>query len=71
MRDELLTTSQAACRLGIHDRDLEALVLKHPEIPCTGQGGNRRWRWPALRKWRDRQLIDEGRTYAKQLMGRI
>lgn len=57
----LLTKAEAAELLGFTERRLEQLVAEHPhDLPCVGRGARRRFPWPALREWRDKQLVQHG-----------
>jgi hypothetical protein len=59
-RSDRLTTHEAADRLGLSERRLQQLVAEHRDVPTVGSGTARRYLWPALREWRDRQLVQQG-----------
>lgn len=58
--EQLITKAEAAERLGITTRRLEQMVNEFPDVPCQGRGLGRRFHWPALREWRDKQLVQQG-----------
>lgn len=58
--DRLITKAEAAELLGLTERRLEQLVAEDPRVPCVGRGKNRRFPWPGLREWRDRELVQQG-----------
>ncbi len=59
-RRERLTVAEAADRLGISPRHLRRLTAENRDVPSVGRGVRRRYLWPDLRSWRDRQLVQQG-----------
>ena len=51
---------EAAELIGLTHERLRQLALEHRDIPTVGAGRSRRFLWPALRKWRDAKLREEG-----------
>lgn len=54
-----LPASDAAYLLGVTERWLRQLAREHPDLPCVGRGKARRYLWPQLREWRERQLVQQ------------
>jgi len=57
---EKLSPREAARRLGLTVRRLGQLVAGRRGVPSIGRPWRRRYLWPELRMWRDKELLRQG-----------